>query len=524
FQLRITNLSCVIFPSSSSFLCTTVRIPPSRVKLLSHYNYQSRTASTNEKSLTTSLSSLLPASQSTTFRSNESSLTSPFKWGVPKTKRKRKATERDSIDEYFEDKYQAIESTSFSTKPPIKYTLRPRKSIEQFDAYSSDSSNSSEDNNHNLSTQLSSGNTNRKEDNNRIITYWKLKHNISDHAVNELHKIHSSIPTIWSIRNVRKRLNNNIHVKNTEFGSYITMEDAIKTLIHINASIITKIRTAMTIRLSIDGTQIGEKLKLLVLCISCPQFNSTQQVSSKLLPIGLFKIDVEDYETVKKVIPNEIIRSIIQERKLIINDERFSIKFRRAHIKFQVKDGNLTTTGRITNGMQRNFFNQIPLGRILYGIPTQTFGIMYLITNFHQLIKLYSKRQSHNQYFAKLKRDSIEWVKEFGGIFGDAYITPYMHVLSDHMHEFQELDEGGELSCFNLQGAEKYNDLTTVDYFRSTNKHHNSTEQMIKKKFQQAYMLLNEEETEALFNDINLKNLPLNSFYDHETIYVFLPS
>ncbi|CAF4532146.1 unnamed protein product, partial [Rotaria sp. Silwood2] len=229
------------------------------------------------------------------------------------------------------------------------------------------------------------------------------------------------------------------------------MEDAIKTLIHINASIITKIRTAMTIRLSIDGTQIGEKLKLLVLCISCPQFNSTQQVSSKLLPIGLFKIDVEDYETVKKVIPNEIIRSIIQERKLIINDERFSIKFRRAHIKFQVKDGNLTTTGRITNGMQRNFFNQIPLGRILYGIPTQTFGIMYLITNFHQLIKLYSKRQSHNQYFAKLKRDSIEWVKEFGGIFGDAYITPYMHVLSDHMHEFQELDEGGELSCFNLQ-------------------------------------------------------------------------
>ncbi|CAF1156885.1 unnamed protein product [Rotaria sp. Silwood1] len=182
----MTNLSSVISASSSPFLCTTVRIPPSRVKLLSHYNYQSRTASTNEKSLSTSLSSLLPASQSTTFRSNESSLTSPFKWGVPKQKRKRKATERDSIDEYFEAKYQAIESTSSSTKPPIKYTLRPR---------------------------------------------------------------------------------------------------------------------------------------------NCPQFNSTQQISSKLLPIGLFKIDVEDYETVKKVTPNEIISSIIQERKLIINDERFSIKF-----------------------------------------------------------------------------------------------------------------------------------------------------------------------------------------------------
>ena len=37
-------------------------------------------------------------------------------------------------------------------------------------------------------------------------------------------------------------------------------------------------------------------------------------------------------------------------------------------------------------------------------------------------------------------------------------------------------------------------------------------------------MLLNEEETTALYNDINLKNLPLHSFYDHETIYVSLPS
>ena len=328
FQLRITNLSSVISASPSSFLCTTVRITPYRVKLISHYNYQSRTASTNEKSLSTSLSSPLPASQSTTFCLNKSLLTSPFKWGVPKRKRRRQATERDSIDKYFEEKYQAIESTSFSTKPPIKFTLRPRKSIEPFDAYSSDSSNPSEDNNHNLFTQASPENTNVKEDNERIITYWKLKHNISDHAVNELHKLHSSIPTIWSIRNVRKRLNNNIHVKNTEFGSYITMEDAIKTLIHINGSIITKIRTAITIRLSIDGTQIGQKLKLLVLCISCPQFNSIQKISSKLLPIGLFKIDVEDYETVKKVIPNEIISSIIQERKLIINNEQFSIKFK----------------------------------------------------------------------------------------------------------------------------------------------------------------------------------------------------
>ncbi|CAF0875102.1 unnamed protein product [Didymodactylos carnosus] len=201
--------------------------------------------------------------------------------------------------------------------------------MEQLDDYSSDSSNSSEDNSSNLPTPVLIRNTNsNKEENDRIITYWKLKNNISNHAVNELHKIHTSIPSIWSIRNVRERLNNNIHVNNTEFGSYIAMEDAIKTLIHTNASTKTKIRRNITIRLSIDGAQIGEKLKVRVLCISCTQFNSKQQIASKLLPIGLFKSDVEDYETVKKVIPNEIISSIIQGQKLIINGEQFSIKFK----------------------------------------------------------------------------------------------------------------------------------------------------------------------------------------------------
>ncbi|CAF1297019.1 unnamed protein product, partial [Didymodactylos carnosus] len=252
FQLQTTNLLSVISASSSSCVSTIVRIPPCRVKLLTHYNYQSPKASINQDCPPTAIFSPLPDSQSITFRSNESSPTA---------------------------------------------------------------------------VQMRNTNSN-KEENDRIITYWKLKNNISDHAVNELHKIHTSIPSIWSIRNVRKRLNNNIHVNNTEFGSYIAMKDAIKTLIHTNGSTKTEIRRNITIPLSIDGTQIGEKTKVLVLCISCTQFNSKQQMASKLLPIGLFKIDIEDYETVKKVIPNEIISSLIQDQKLIINGEQFSIKFK----------------------------------------------------------------------------------------------------------------------------------------------------------------------------------------------------
>ncbi|CAF1370173.1 unnamed protein product [Didymodactylos carnosus] len=70
------------------------------------------------------------------------------------------------------------------------------------------------------------------------------------------------------------------------------------------------------------------------------------------------------------------------------------------------------------------------------------------------LLSLYSERQSSQHYFIHLKQASVMWVKQFASIFGNSYVTPYMHVLCDHMSEFQEKDEDDELSCFNLHGAE----------------------------------------------------------------------
>ncbi|CAF1477499.1 unnamed protein product [Didymodactylos carnosus] len=145
---------------------------------------------------------------------------------------------------------------------------------------------------------------------NHNIFHWKLKHNISDHAMNEIHHINNTMPSVWSLRNFRQKMNENINVINTEFGSYIRVEDVIKTLIHTNQTSISRIRRSMTIRLSIDGTQVGEKVKLLVLLVSCPEFSSrTQQTAFKLLPIGLFKMEDENYDNVKQVIPDELIKT-----------------------------------------------------------------------------------------------------------------------------------------------------------------------------------------------------------------------
>ena len=62
-----------------------------------------------------------------------------------------------------------------------------------------------------------------------------------------------------------------------------------------------------------------------------------------------------------------------------------------------------------------------------------------------------------------------DWLKKFtnSGIYQAKDVTPYMHALFCHVPEF--LSMYCNLNFFNQQGMEKYNDLASKDYFRSTN-------------------------------------------------------
>ena len=50
-------------------------------------------------------------------------------------------------------------------------------------------------------------------------------------------------------------------------------------------------------------------------------------------------------------------------------------------------------------------------------------------------------------------------------------VTPYLHILSAHYHEFKMLSI--PIQIYNLQGLEKLNDLTTSQFFRATNQRNN---------------------------------------------------
>ncbi|CAF4433666.1 unnamed protein product [Didymodactylos carnosus] len=105
----------------------------------------------------------------------------------------------------------------------------------------------------------------------------------------------------------------------------------------------------------------------------------------------------------------------------------------KSNIKFELKYGNITVKGRVTNDMERKFFNQLPLGEILFNQPEQTFDIIHLMNAFYEIINLYRHRQSNLTYVPQLKSKSLSWVQNFSKIFGSPYITPYMHIFTDHM-------------------------------------------------------------------------------------------
>ena len=58
------------------------------------------------------------------------------------------------------------------------------------------------------------------------------------------------------------------------------------------------------------------------------------------------------------------------------------------------------------------------------------------------------------------------FVNKFVELYPAKHVTPYMHCMMMHVSEFMTLH--GAIVQFTQQGLEKYNDLMTKDYFRST--------------------------------------------------------
>lgn len=79
-----------------------------------------------------------------------------------------------------------------------------------------------------------------------------------------------------------------------------------------------------------------------------------------------------------------------------------------------------------------------------------------------------------------LKVKTRSWLCLYRSIYLINDVTPYMHILTSHLHELMEIH--GDLNLFNQEGFEKKNDIVRMNYFSSSNRDLDSFKEQILKK------------------------------------------
>lgn len=140
----------------------------------------------------------------------------------------------------------------------------------------------------------------------------------------------------------------------------------------------------------------------------------------------------------------------------------------------------------------RLYFKSImgPKKRILFEKIVKTNAIFYLFNGFNkktEISRLWScywmifniLRSEKNYTIDFLQIKTKEFLDLFIGIYQTNKVTPYIHLLCFHIPDLHA--KYGPLNYFSGQGLEKLNDLTTTQFFKSTNKDKNFTRQIIER-------------------------------------------
>jgi hypothetical protein len=108
--------------------------------------------------------------------------------------------------------------------------------------------------------------------------------------------------------------------------------------------------------------------------------------------------------------------------------------------------------------------------RILPHLPDEKVKkIQYLWNEFYQIYLAITGEEESvtDELIESVEHRTKCWLQTFVSIFQAKDVTPYMHILFAHCHQFIRLH--GSLKKFTQQGCEKLNDMLTTSLFRSSN-------------------------------------------------------
>ena len=181
--------------------------------------------------------------------------------------------------------------------------------------------------------------------------------------------------------------------------------------------------------------------------------------------------------------------AIIKRKIAILNRHCEKTVGKRFFFQVEVDDKNKTISshGKLSGHLQDLFFvDSFPYDEILSGdIAKSARSVVDKFKEVLNEIKFTAAKRK-----GVLKRLSLEFVKEFRKSGLRTTVTPYIHIVGNHLFEFNELNDLGD---YNMPGVEKNNDLLSRLYFSSTNPAKNPLLTMFQKLYRMLEMNFQDE-------------------------------
>ncbi|CAF1366491.1 unnamed protein product [Rotaria sordida] len=221
---------------------------------------------------------------------------------------------------------------------PIYSTRGPKRKSQQvpFDSDISDSDAYSEELDELWqSVKKSSHKKNKKEDRltaqreefRRKFLHIKDEHHITDSAIKALHKffkeIKQSCYSMTEIRRVRDTANKKIPLKFTKDSAYVPFEFALRTAVFVAIKFRSDLLQLnnLSFRLNMDGTLIGNK-HVVAISVNCIDGGPSCQTAKHLVPVGIFEIQKESNELLRKTLPKDFLESIQSVKQLQVTRKK----------------------------------------------------------------------------------------------------------------------------------------------------------------------------------------------------------
>lgn len=161
----------------------------------------------------------------------------------------------------------------------------------------------------------------------RKFLHIKDEHHITDSAIKAMYtffkETNQRFYSMAEIERIRKKSNEKIPLKFTKDSAYVPFEFALRVSVFVAVKFRPELLqlNQLSFRLNMDGTLMGNK-HVVAISVNCVDGGPLCQTARKLVPVGIFEIQKESNELLRKTLPKDFLDSIQSVKHLNVTRKK----------------------------------------------------------------------------------------------------------------------------------------------------------------------------------------------------------